>query len=174
MEDWVTNVLDKFIIEARKGELKTASYPKELNDLKMKVSFGMGVPARVPWIAFTAPEMQVSKGFYPVFLYYRALDTLVLAYGISETEEFSSTWPFEITNSTITIRSLLGEVPRYGDSFVFKTFEVSVKDEHVTYIYRETGNEATAKDIEVDLSTILDSYKRIVSIEITKTDSPIS
>jgi 5-methylcytosine-specific restriction enzyme B len=83
--------------------LKTSSYPKEWDDLHLEVSFGMGTPAHVPWIAFLGPEMKVSWGFYPVYLYYKALNTLILAYGISETEEFSKTWPPEIMNSTTTI-----------------------------------------------------------------------
>jgi 5-methylcytosine-specific restriction protein B len=64
MENW-NEILSKFILQAHAGDLKTSAYPKEWGDLKTKVSFGMGAPARVPWIAFVAPEMQVSKGFYP-------------------------------------------------------------------------------------------------------------
>ncbi len=30
----------------------------------MRISFGMGMPERVPWIAFIAPEIQVSKGLF--------------------------------------------------------------------------------------------------------------
>jgi hypothetical protein len=44
-----------------KDDLKTSSYPREWDGLKMKVSFGMSAPAHIPWIAFIAPEMQVSK-----------------------------------------------------------------------------------------------------------------
>ena len=73
MNNWNTT-LNSFILQAKEGDLKTSSYPKEYSDLKMKVSFGMGVSARIPWIAFTAPEMQVSKGFYPVYLYYKEQD----------------------------------------------------------------------------------------------------
>jgi len=87
MNTWQT-ALSTFLLQAQKGDLKTASYPKEWNDLRMRIGFGMGTPARVPWIAFVAPEMEVSKGFYPVYLYYKDLDTLILAYGVSETEEF--------------------------------------------------------------------------------------
>jgi len=76
-------ILNEFLIQAEKGDLKTASYPKEWSDLRTKFSFGMGAPARVPWVAFLAPGMEVSNGYYPVYLYYKQLKTLVLAYGIS-------------------------------------------------------------------------------------------
>ncbi len=53
----IHELLSKFILQAKEGSLKTAEYPKELMDLKMKTSFGMGALARVPWMNFTAPEM---------------------------------------------------------------------------------------------------------------------
>jgi len=171
MNNWQT-ILKEFLLQAQKGELKTSSYPKEWSDLKMKVSFGMGAPARVPWIAFTAPEMQVSKGFYPVYLYYKELNTLILAYGISETSEFPKTWPAEIMNSASTIKAYFDkEVPRYGDSFVFKAYTIKINNGKVEFVYSDDNKIATEKDIESDLSTILDYYKKIVSIEIRKEDS---
>ena len=36
----------------------------------------MGMPAKVPWIAFLAPGMSVSGGYYPVYLYYKEQDKL--------------------------------------------------------------------------------------------------
>lgn len=57
MDAWST-IITSFLLQAQEGDLKTSSYPKEWNGLKMKVSFGMGAPARIPWIAFIAPEMQ--------------------------------------------------------------------------------------------------------------------
>ncbi len=166
--------LDTFILQSQKGDLKTSSYPKEWNDLKMRISFGMGAPARIPWIAFIAPEMQVSKGFYPVYLYYKELGTLILAYGISETSEFSKTWPTEIMNSSSTIKSFFDkDVPRYGDSFVFKAYTIKTDNGKVDYIYSNENKIATEKDIESDLSTIFNYYKKIVSIEIKEEDSVV-
>lgn len=161
-------------MQSQTGELKTATYPKEWSGLKLRVSFGQGVPARVPWIAFIAPEMQVSKGFYPVYLYYKEFDTLVLAYGISETEEYSKQWPTEIMNSAQTIEAFFDkEVPRYGDSFVFKAYKINAGDGKVQYSYPD-GKPASEKDLESDLSVILDYFKKVVSVEATKADSAIS
>ena len=58
-------------MQTKDGSLKTAEYPKECMDLKMKVSFGQGALARVPWISFTTPEMSASNGYFPVYLYYK-------------------------------------------------------------------------------------------------------
>lgn len=173
MDTW-KKILDAFLLQAQTGELKTSTFPKEYNDLKMKVSFGMGMPARVPWIAFTAPEMQVSKGFYPVYLYYKDLHVLVLAYGISETSEFDKTWPAEIMNSTLTIKAFFDkDVPRYGDSFVFKAYNIKVENDKAEYLSKENQS-ISEQDIEADLKTILNYYKKAVSIEIRKEDSVLS
>lgn len=158
--DNLLQLINEFLVQAHKGDLKTSSYPKEWSGLKMKVSFGMGAPARIPWIAFIAPEMQVSKGFYPVYLYYKELSTLILAYGISETEEFTKTWPAEIMNSTQTIQAYFNkDVPRYGDSYVFKAYRINLDAERIEFIYLEDNRIAAEKDIESDLTTILSFYR---------------
>ena len=164
MDTW-QKILEKFLIQARGSDLKTSLYPKEWNDLRLRISFGMGAPARVPWIAFIASEMAVSKGFYPAYLYYKELETLILTYGLSETEEFGRSWPPEIMNSTTTIAAHFDkDVPRYGDSFVFKSYKITIKQNNVQYRYTENEAEASQKDIEADLSTILEYYKKILTI----------
>lgn len=123
------------------------------------------LPARVPWIAFIAPEMQVSKGFYPVYLYYKDLETLILAYGISETTEFEKSWPAEIMNSTETIAAHFDQdVPRYGNSFVFKTYRIFINNRSLKINHKESGIVASVKDLESDLETILNYYKKVVSL----------
>lgn len=174
METWF-QILDKFMVQAREGSLKTLSYPAEWDNLKMKVSFGMGAPARIPWIAFTAPEMQVSNGFYPVYLYYKEQETLILSYGVSETQEFDKTWPAEILNSTQTIEGYFDKkVPRYGDSFVFKAYKIKINKGQIEYRYAEEDKPATETDLQSDLQTILDYYKKAVSIEISSPDSTLN
>ncbi|MFC1626788.1 endonuclease NucS domain-containing protein [Patescibacteria group bacterium] len=164
MNNWQEK-LNKFIIQAHRSDLKTSSYPKELYDLRLKISFGMGAPARVPWIAFIAPEMAVSKGFYPVYLYYKNLKTLILAYGISETEEYGTSWPTEITNSTNTIASHFDQkIPRYGNSLVFKSYKITLANDQVKYMYSNNRVVVTNKNIKSDLLTILDYYKKITAV----------
>ena len=174
MNNW-KQLLDNFLLQTDKGDLKTSAYPKEYSDLRMKVSFGMGMSARVPWIAFITPEMQVSKGFYPVYLYYKELNVLILAYGVSETSEFDKTWPSEIMNSASTIKAFFDkDVPRYGDSFVFKAYAIKIENNKVMYSSSDENKMITEHDIETDLKTILNYYKKIVSIEVRKEDSVLS
>ena len=64
-------LLSEYISQSQTKNMRYSHYPKEYSGLKMKLGFGMGIPAKVTWIAFTAPEIKVSDGFYPVFLYYK-------------------------------------------------------------------------------------------------------
>ncbi|MBT7706436.1 DUF1016 family protein [archaeon] len=170
MNNWQQQ-LNKFISQSQKGGLKTSEYPKEWSDLQLRISFGMGMAARVPWIAFVAPEMKVSRGFYPVYLYYKELGILILAYGVSETSEFEQSWPAEIMNSAEKINAYFNkDVPRYGDSFVFKAYKIKNGSEKIEYLDAD-NNIVTEKDIEADLKTILDYYKKSVSIEISQETS---
>ena len=110
--DW----LKEFLIQAHTGSLKIAHYPKEIGSFLMKVSFGQGAPARVPWISFFTPGMSTSNGFYPVFLYYKDQSKLVLAYGVSETNDFGQTWSSETISDAPQIKTVIDSPPRYGGS----------------------------------------------------------
>ncbi len=163
-ENWGT-VLEKFILQAHTGDLKISYYPKEWSGLRLRVSFGMGAPARVPWIAFLGPDMEVSYGFYPLYLYYKELSTLILAYGVSETTEFKTTWPSEILNSAKTVAAHLGvNIPRYGDSFVFKSYKINYDGGKIRYTYTDTNQNASEKDIEADLNTLLTYYLKTLEL----------
>lgn len=164
MDKW-PNVISEFLKQSMTGDLKFSQYPKEWYDLKMRISFGMGVPARIPWIAFIAPDMQVSKGFYPVYLYYKELETLILAYGVSETEEFGTSWPAEIMNSAQTIKAFFDrDVPRYGDSFVFRAYKINNESGNIHFHKIDDGSEVSSADLESDLQILLDYYKKATSI----------
>jgi len=157
----IDEILNQFILQANKGDLKTSQYPKEWDVFRVKVSFGMGAPARVPWIGFRPPGQEVSRGINPVYLYFKELETLILAYGVSETEESEQSWPIEILSSAPKIVAYFDrEVPRYGDSFVFKAYKVKINDNEVVYTNPSTNQIITTKDIESDLSVILDYYKK--------------
>lgn len=123
----------------------------------------MGAPARVPWIGFTGEGMTVSRGINPVYLYYKDLKTLILAYGVSETEESPETWPADVINSTQTIEAFFDQkVPRYGDSFVFRAYKIEKEGENFT-IKNEEGKNLSEVDVESDLNTIVEYYKKVLS-----------
>lgn len=78
-------------------------------------------------------------------------------------------------NSTQTITAYFDKnVPRYGDSFVFRAYKVISNGKSTQYVNPETGKEMTPADMEADLSTILDYYKKVVSIPISSVTSDIN
>ena len=169
----INEILNSFILQSKTDNLKWSSYPKEYLDLNMKVSFGQGVPARVSWISFLAPEMQTSNGFYPVYLFYKKENKLILAYGISETAEYPQTWPDEVVNNNKKINEYIDNPARYGDSFLFKSYVPSINSNKVEFV--NDDNQKLSNDIiENDLKYIINSYKKFVSMEIKNESSPIS
>ena len=85
--------MEAFLAQADAGkDLRTSSYPSEYRGLQIKVSFGQGAFSKIPWIAFLTGEQQVSNGIYPVLLYYRDARVLILAYGVSETNQPVNSW----------------------------------------------------------------------------------
>lgn len=159
-----SKTLYEYLSQAQTDNLKVSSYPKEFSDLKVRISFGMGAPARIPWIAFIVDTMQVSNGFYPVYLYYKEEQTLILSYGISETNEFSTSWPVEVVGTSSTISDYFNKkVPRYGDSFVYKAYKIASSNNGIE-IQSDSGQEITNQELNNDLDNILERYKQCFDV----------
>lgn len=54
-----TENLKKFLAQAQTNDLKTKGYIKEFQGLEVKVSFGQGTQACIPWISFLGTYIQV-------------------------------------------------------------------------------------------------------------------
>lgn len=120
--------LKMFLRQAKTTDLKTKDYLKEYNNLKVKVSFGQGNMAIIPWIAFLREGQTVQNGIYPVYLYFKNYNKLILAYGISETNAPQHNWPVQNKTKVLDYFEALGfAIPRYGQSFVFKAYDVNEK-----------------------------------------------
>jgi hypothetical protein len=166
------NLLTEFIIQANEGSLKTSKYQKEFLDLRMKVSFGMGMAARVPWISLTAPGMSASNGYFPVYLFYKEQNVLVLSYGISETSEAAINWTTEIQESKPLIADSVPGAARYGTSYVHKLYVPNIVGNAVTFL--ESGKEVGPDQLDKDLLEITDYYKKTLEIEVKTEGSIVS
>jgi 5-methylcytosine-specific restriction protein B len=141
--------LSKFLSQARTNDLRTFGYIRDFEGLKIKISFGQGNQARVPWIAFLNNIDKVQNGIYPVYLFFKEKNLLILSYGVSETNVPLRKW--NIPNSK-TIENLfsernLGEPPKYKNSFVFKCYDLE--------------DEINENQINKDLQNIISIYKEI-------------
>jgi hypothetical protein len=156
-------ILNEFIIQANEGSLKTARYPKEFLDLKMKVSFGMGVAARVPWISFIAPGT-TSNDYHPVYLFYKEQNILILSYGVRESSEAPTDWPLEIQNSKAKIADALPGAARYGDSYVHKSYSPTIEGDSVTF--KSNDQQVTPENLNQDVLEIVNYYKKTLELEV--------
>jgi hypothetical protein len=138
----------------------------------MKVSFGMGMAARVPWISLTAPGMSASNGYFPVYLFYKEQNVLVLSYGISETSEAAINWTTEIQESKPLIADSVPGAARYGTSYVHKLYVPNIVGNSVTFL--ESGKEVGSDQLDKDLLEITDYYKKTLEIEVKTEGSIVS
>lgn len=97
----ISETLVKFLEQAKGNSLQTKDYIRYFDDLQVKVSFGMARLARVPWISFLAQGQKTSNGIYPVYLFYKKYNILVLAYGVSEGTVPVVTWNLDTNVETI-------------------------------------------------------------------------
>ncbi|WP_114749025.1 McrB family protein [Pleomorphovibrio marinus] len=118
--------LRQFLDQAKTENLKTKHFESGYRETEVKVSFGQGNSARIPWISFLKKPNTTSNGIYPVYLYYKDYDLLILAYGVSETKKPNFDWPVK-GKTTIKeyFEDKLSHKPdRYGASYIFKVYDV--------------------------------------------------
>lgn len=126
VQPWLKDFLKQADQESSQS---TKTYPVTYEGLKVKVSFGFGNFATIPWIAFLAQGQEVSDGIYPVILYYKEHDELILAYGISDTNKPRLQWHFA-SSPPVTVmehlHSTVGVYPKkYGQSYYAFSQKVS-------------------------------------------------
>lgn len=120
--------LKKFLAQANTNDLKTKHYISEYLGTKVKVSFGQGGSAKIPWISFLKEPNSTSNGIYPVYLYYKDFDLLILAYGVSETNEPLVNWSDRDSKQSVKQyfeTTYLKKPDRYGSSYVSKIYDVN-------------------------------------------------
>ena len=142
--------LDHFLKQAKTDNLKTQFYARKYQGLSVEISFGQGSQARIPWISFLYPGQVTSNGIYPVYLFFRGYDKLVLAYCISETKRPKLSWKLKKEIETVeSYFSKMGIIPqRYGQSYVFKVYDTSKALDYAK--------------MEEDLDQIVKEYKQLM------------
>jgi len=138
--------LFKFIDQAETDNLKFKHFKKNYLNTKVKVSFGQGTLTKIPWISFLIGPNKTSDGIYPVYLYFKDIRKLILAYGISETKTPTCKWNIQ---NPKTIGEYFEENNyekpfRYGTSYLFKSYDVS--------------NIKNVKSLDDDLKEIVNIY----------------
>jgi len=163
--------LDDFVKQTKTDSLKTKNYPKELSNLKLRVSFGQGTLSKIPWVQVVAPDIATSNGYYPVYLFYKEENKLILSYGIGEGFEGDS-WKSEIHSSKQRIDEFIDKPYRYGNSYVCKHYVPIVNGEEVQYLRDE--KEVSKEQMTEELNSLVDYYKECMDIDLKDETSVIS
>lgn len=151
-KDFVPNLLNKFIKQAdEQTSLVTKDYPKKFCNLEVNVGFGQGNFSKVPWITFLGYGQKTQEGIYPVYLYYKTIDVLVLAYGISTNRSPSTSW--NNVDAKETIRDHLSRVfnhtlDKFGFSYVFNAYQLP--------------KDFTEIEFSSDLDTIIEEFHNLM------------
>jgi len=171
--------ISNFILQSKTTNLKSSQYPKEYLDLDVKFSFGMGTPAKISWASIHNNDIRNTKGINCVYLYYKEENILVLAYGIMEAFVGGDTWSNEVSDNNPTIAEYFEtnsfkKPYRYGDSYVFKSYEPKVENGTVSFINHKNGNSSSGEQFDKDLNQLVEYYGKIINIEIKNEDSSYS
>jgi hypothetical protein len=144
-------IIESFLQQAQEGtDLSTSYYPKKYQELNLKVSFGKGSQAKVPWICLPNENNTIQEGIYPAYLYFKEHDILILAFGISETKEPIVSWPAELLDTSIDdyFQEEFQVSPhRYGGAYVFKAYPVA--------------DELSPDELQADIDHLTSLYKKI-------------
>ncbi|MFI8479136.1 AAA family ATPase [Pseudomonas sp. NPDC078700] len=154
----IAAVIRQFLQQTRSGNLKTKGlYPAQIGVFKLEVSFGQGNVSGIPWVAVLGAGQRVSCGIYPVFLYFKADDHLILAYGVSETEAPPFGWG-PLVSAAPVIASRMKEhgflAKRYGDSYVGAEYP------RISELVESGSFEQQVKQ---DLANMLVEYRQLLS-----------
>jgi len=144
------NLLLKFLKQAKTNDFTYKQYKTDYLGTEVKASFGKGNTAKVPWIAFLKGGNMVTAGIYPVYLYYKDIEILVLAYGKSETYAPELSWGLDdkMTIQEYFLNTYSKKPHRYGTSYVFKVYNVKQLP--------------SADIIESDLKQIVQEYNQLL------------
>ena len=150
MKENIKEILSLFFDQVEKGNHDTNHYPSSYADLKLKVGFGIGKTAQIPWITFLGQNQTPQNGIFPVYYFFKENNRIILAYGISEENIPKLKWPLTPIMKTInTYFKERGLKPyKYGLSYVYKTYDVNKGLDWVK--------------IEEDLDVLINKYKTIL------------
>jgi len=161
-KDSIPALLSKFLTQAKSAkELSVQGYLDRYRNLEVKVSFGKGNIARIPWIAFLSPGQVVSKGIYPVLLLFREEQVLLMCYGISEENKPERAWSDVGSAQTVQawFKERFGRSPdRYGASFVRAAYEL--------------GKPLPVQELVSTLDQVINEYENLLGLEQTTNPPP--
>ena len=166
----------------KNNDFEQSSLKSFYRGLSVKASIGMsGNISKIPWISFCAKGQKTHKGIYPVLLFYGTPEFLqknvnhtivkkiVLAYGVSATEDPDVLWGSAVDNKKTIADAFVqwnystsdNGIKKYNSSFVFEEYDW---DDNIDY-----------EKIQADIDRIIDIYLGVLGspFKIISTTTPI-
>lgn len=150
MKDDIREVLNKFLLQVKRNDHETKNFPSFYSGLKLKVGFGQGKEAKIPWITFLGRDQVPKKGIFPVYYFFKEYQKLILAYGISEENIPQKKW--SVSSDVKTVSEFFIELGIIPDHYRFSYI-------HTVY---NTDQELEWNKIKTDLEEIINDYKKIL------------
>ena len=153
MREDIKVILTEFLTQVQNGGHSTYNYPPFYSGLQLKIGFGIGKDAKIPWITFLGEGQTPQNGIFPVYYFFKEHHKLILAYGISEAEIPKRNW--FVPPSTKTIK-------QYFDGLRITPYKY-----HKSYVYEVYGTfkELDWNKIESDLYRLINRYKKIMQLK---------
>ncbi len=155
--------LDRFFEQLHQGGLGSSHYAKSIGQAELQVSFGTGRAAVVPWMALTRPGVDIKEGIYPVLLYFRRLERLILAYGISETNKPGLVWPAHLLDMAPSIGQAYPKAFRYKKSFICQDYDQLSRGPEFSFARKGSTDPLTSEDLARDFLDLLQQYWNLES-----------
>lgn len=132
--------LKKFIHQSHSSVTDTSQFPKDLDGLRIVVSFAELHEVRIPWILFTDRGKNLSQLFtsliehvFPAYLFFPESNKLFLGLWNRATPSKLTSMVKPLGISFPRISSYVQDPLLYGDSFVFQTYTPVISGKKVVF-----------------------------------------
>lgn len=148
MEENIKKFIQQF--KSDQNNLDVNPYINYYKGLNVTTSLGIGTLAYVPFIAFLGGTEKTQDGIYPVILFYRNRNIVVLAYGISANNKPKKNWGVNDKSISdlfieLNLEKLKKSETNYLNSLVYRYYEIDSLDTAV---------------LVQDLNVLIDEYKQ--------------
>ena len=134
--------------------------PKNYFGLTAHLGLGQTIPSAVPFFALLGNGQKPKDGIYPVFLFYKDFDLLILAYGISAASESVKEWEEPVKGKDTISTWFENNAKRFDQKKVKKLLNNGYGNSFFEHaIFNIKSNKAELPKLTENLETVICAYK---------------
>ena len=149
--------LDRFLSQVMLGSLQESGYPEQIGEVAVHVGFKDGLAPLVPWLALTRLGLKVEDGAHPVLYYFRGMQRVILAYGVSDGGG-AMTWPKSLLRDSISICDAYPQAPGSIKSNIRREYAMLEGVSPIRFAQDGSGEALTTQDLAGDFAALLQDY----------------